>query len=595
MTISSVATLAVRKLRPLTINVCLALYLCHRLSHPTGSSLLEILVNVWARLDDYLSQILLIILAPYGDKYICDVEAILLSPLIKIISILAQDVVAIAGVAGLCRFIYCMCNFRSSELKDRCSHQIYEWIRPFVNTRIQKYSDKILIEADSMLGKDPNRTIRVSLPKDGLSNDIILRELTACADKENARCQSGKVSGTLYSVGREHSELMTKVYSLYQWSTPLKPGIWPRINQCEAEVVSMTANLLRGRPIGCVTSGGTESILLAVRAHLIYYGKRRGISCPEIICADSAHCSLNKACNLLNIRLRCIDCDDRHLYELTANRVRSYITCNTIMIFASAPSFPQGTIDPIDDLSALAMQYDIGLHVDACLGGFILPFCDGDIAPRIFDFRLSGVTSMSADTHKYGHATKGTSVIIFKSLELQHASYFPYSRWSGGLYVTPTVAGSRPGALIACAWAALVSIGEAGYKRRARLIVEASRRIADAIRSINGLKLMTPDPTIVVCFGSDEFNIYRLKDALSKMGWSLNPLQLPPALNICVTENIAVDELVRDLRAAVDEVKAEDSMQMVKGTATIYDAARILPSCVVENAMCRFIDASLVP
>ena len=359
----------------------------------------------------------------------------------------------------------------------------------------------------------------------------------------------------------------------------------------------MTSKILHGPPIGCVTSGGTESILTAVRAHLVCYGKQRGISCPEIICGSTAHCSLNKACDILGIRLVTIqlDYDDGHSYELKADKVRKHITCNTIMIFASAPAFPHGTIDPMDNLSALAMQYDIGLHVDACLGGFVLPFCDHKMVPQIFDFRLPGVTSMSADTHKYGHATKGTSVVVFRFLKLRHAAYFPCSNWSGGLYITPTLAGSRPGSLIGCAWAALVSIGETGYKEQARFIVDGARRIADAIKTIPGLKLMTLNPTIVVAFSSDEFNIYRVKDALSKMGWILNPLQSPPALNICVTENIAVDAFIHDLRAAVSRVKAEGLVQKASGTASIYNAVMTLPSSVAEYAMCRFTDASLSP
>ena len=249
----------------------------------------------------------------------------------------------------------------------------------------------------------------------------------------------------------------------------------------------------------------------------------------------------------------------------------------------------------------MALRYDVGLHVDACLGGFVLPFCsDDDTLPtQIFDFRLKGVTSMSADTHKFGHATKGTSVVLFRTMDLQHASYFPCSTWSGGLYITPTIAGSRPGALIACAWSAMVSIGESGYRRRAKLIVKAARRIAAEIESIEGMKLMTPDPTIVVCFGSDEFNIYNLKDSLSKMGWSLNPLQSPPSINICVTENLVIvlDEFLRDLRSAVDEVKGEVSMRQKKskGTGAIYETVKILPSGPIEYAMCKFIDATLVP
>ena len=515
---------------------------------------------------------------------------------------------------GLARFSYNVCHFRmiSKIWKDSISRRICHWIVysshsqvPFLHSKIRTISRDILKEADSMLKKDPNRITRTTLPKDGISHELVLDELTRCANRENERVNSGRVSGTLYAAGRQHSEFMTKVYGLYQWSNPLKPGVWPRVNQCEAEIVSMTANLFHAGPSSCslgsVTSGGTESILQAVRAHLEVYGKRRGITQPEIVCGSTAHCSLNKACEMLNIRLVVIGCDDGCSYTLKADRVARHITCNTIMIFSSAPSFPQGTIDPMEDLSQVALRYDVGLHVDACLGGFVLPFCSEDMfSPQIFDFRLKGVTSMSADTHKFGHATKGTSVVLFRTMDLQHASYFPCSTWSGGLYITPTIAGSRPGALIACAWSSIISIGEIGYRQRAKSIVNAARRIASEITSIEGIKLMTPDPTIVVCFGSDEFNIYNLKDTLSRMGWSLNPLQSPPSINICVTENLVIvlDEFLRDLRSAVDEAIDSASMQMqkkAKGTGAIYETAKMLPSGPVEYAMCKFIDATLLP
>ena len=580
------ATVLLRRIRPLAIKVGLVIYICHRLSDPTGTSLLPSLVNIFAQILEHATQIVRL------NRWN------LLLPLINIISTVTQDVVAIAGVFGLLHVGYFLYNFRLSDWKDLMLSTIFHSIRPFINKRLQKIANKILKEADSMLAKEPHRTIRLILPETGLADDLILNELKSCALKENTTCETGKISGTLYSVGNEHSELMCKVYQFYLWSNPLKPGVWPRVNQCEAEIVAMTAKILNlsGAPNGCVTSGGTESILTAVRAHVELYGKQRGITRPEIICGSTAHCALNKACEVLGVRLVLINCDEESSYELKAAAVQKHITCNTIMIFASAPTFPHGVVDPIDELSTIAKQYDIGLHVDACLGGFVLPFCQGEMTPRAFDFRLHGVTSMSSDTHKYGHATKGTSVVLFKSSELQHASYFAYSKWSGGLYITPTVAGSRPGALIACAWAALLSIGHSGYQQRARVIVEAARRIADAIKSIDGLKLMTPNPTIVVCFTSDLFNIYRLKDKMSKMGWSLNPLQQPAALNICITENLDVDEFIQDLRSAVDKVaKTDISAPNIGGTEMIYNTVSMLPPAAVEFAMHRFTDASLTP
>ncbi|KAL9183410.1 hypothetical protein ACHAXT_005197 [Thalassiosira profunda] len=589
-------TRAIRHLRPLALTAVFVICIFRRLSAPTGTSLLEDILTNWTELDERMSRT--IEFMSYGDGH-C---RFLLSWIAMVISAVAKDIVALTGMLGLLRAGYCLLNFGAAEWRDIFSRPFLDWLVhsegvPYVGAKLRELSDGIAREADAMLGKDPKRTIRSSLPKEGVTGERVLKELQGCAGRENAIVEEGKVSGTLYSGGARHSELMSGVHALYQWSNPLKPGVWPRINQCEAEIVSMTADMLHGPPVGCVTSGGTESILMAVRAHLVCFGRRRGVKFPEVICGSTAHCSLNKACQMMGVRLVTVDCDDSNSYELRAEDVRRRVTCNTIMVFASAPSFPRGTIDRIADLSALTVRYDIGLHVDACLGGFVLPFiCEEDIGIEAFDFRLPGVASISADTHKYGHSTKGTSVVLFRSLSLRRASYFPYSGWSGGLYITPTAAGSRPGAAIGCAWAALVSIGEAGYRRKAKVIVDGARKIAIEIQSIPELKPTTKNPTVVVSFSSDEFDIYNLKDALSKMGWSLNPLQSPPGLNICVTENIAVGEFLRDLREAVARVKAQSLTKPKKGgTAALYDAVRTLPSGLVEYAMCRFTDASLSP
>lgn len=196
-----------------------------------------------------------------------------------------------------------------------------------VDDKLRLLEDKIAKEADKMLKKQPDRKIRHKLPQQGLDHETIMRELNQCAQNENASCETGKVSGTLYAPsttsarGVAHSRLMSDVYSCYQWANPLKPGIWPRVNQCEVELIGMTANLFHGPNIGCVTSGGTESILLAVRAHWEYYGRRRGIAHPEVVCGTSAHCALLKACKLLRIRLVTLDCNDGTTFQLSARQV----------------------------------------------------------------------------------------------------------------------------------------------------------------------------------------------------------------------------------------------------------------------------------
>lgn len=265
--------------------------------------------------------------------------------------------------------------------------------------------------------------------------DVSTKYLTKRASCENRKWQDGLVSGTVYSGDAQHNALLDNVYSQYSLSNPLHADIWPSINQCEAEVISMTANLLNGNDtnvVGTTTSGGTESIIMAVRAHLKVYGEERGITHPEIICGTTAHAGLDKACEMFGIRLTKISCVDEEHFRLNSKKVETKISSNVIMIYSSAPCYPQGVIDPIQKLSTLANKYDIGLHVDACLGGFVLPFArmlaketnhkdKYNIPP--FDFDCPGVTSMSVDTHKYGYASKGTSVVLYRNKVRDDSKY----------------------------------------------------------------------------------------------------------------------------------------------------------------------------
>ena len=304
-------------------------------------------------------------------------------------------------------------------------------------------------------------------------------------------------------------------------------------------------------------------------------------------------------------------------------QVESAMTSNTIMIYGSAPNFPQGVIDPIEELSTLAIKYDIGLHVDCCLGGFILPFAKRlgfDIPP--FDFSLPGVTSMSCDTHKYGYAAKGTSVVLYKHEELRRAQYFTYPDWSGGLYATPTLAGSRPGALIACAWyvininfnkiwtnglnyihrkrASLMALGEDGFMIKAKKIMETTQRIAEKISSIKGIKVIGDTKAMIVCFASDELNIYRVGDAMAKLGWSLNSLQNPSCIHLCVTIPVAekADRFVYDLTQVVNELLQNDKNETAKGesgTAAMYGKVGSLPTGPVSELLKSYLDIMLTP
>ena len=390
-------------------------------------SLLELSIHYLLR----TRKVVLSSLAASNSKILSSLVPILRSSLK-----LLEDLLAVLWWSAMIRVVYCLYHYSYSEWMDWIVSRVFEMAKyyiPGVQFELDKQTQNFTSgQSDSILNKYPDRKLTLELPTKGRPHNEILKELEEYATKENQKWKDGKVSGTVYPSGndKEHTDLLCQAYKLYTWGNPLHPGFWPKLNQCEAEVIAMTSNLLHNTSqVGCLSSGGTESIILAIRAHLYYYAKRRNIVHPELICGSTAHAAVNKACEMFGIRQVVVDCNKEETnFRLLPVQVERRITSNTIMIYASAPTYPQGTIDPIAQLSEIAYRYDIGLHVDACLGGFVLPFCKD--AP-VFDFRNRGVTSMSADTHKYGYASKGTSVVLYRTKELRHGQYFTYPHWTG--------------------------------------------------------------------------------------------------------------------------------------------------------------------
>jgi len=266
-------------------------------------------------------------------------------------------------------------------------------------------------------------------------------------------------------------------------------------------------------------------------------------------------------------------------FRADVNAARKAISRNTVVIMGSSPSFPHGAIDPIEELSDLARQHNIGFHTDACLGGFFLPWAEklGYPVPK-FDFRLPGVTSMSVDTHKYGYAAKGTSVILYRGQELRHYQYYIATDWPGGSYFSPTFAGSRPGALSAACWAAMTSIGVEGYMNATKKILETADKIKQGIREIPELHLMG-DSLFVVAFASDALDIYKVLDQMTHKKWSLNGLHKPSCMHICVTlrhtQPGVAERFLEDLHEAVAYVKTHPEE---KGSmAPVYGMAATMP------------------
>lgn len=518
-----------------------------------------------------------------------------------------EDFLAVSAVWAITRLVYSLCHISPLQWHQIVKETALEWTMnhvPLVESAYDAVAEKTLEEEnhfESHMNKEANRTIHNTLPEKGLGPDATIQILTPYSQQENKKWTEGKLSGTVYQGDAAHTELNNKAFAAYTWSNPLHIGYWPKLNQCHAEVISMAASILHApQPAkGCITSGGTESIISAIRASLNYYGKKRGIVHPELVCGTSAHASVDKACEIMGIRQVRIDCSQGD-YRLSPAKVKAAVTSNTIMIFASAPTYPQGVIDPVEELSRIAQRYDIGLHVDACLGGFVLGFWDK--AP-VFDFRVKGVTSMSIDTHKFGYCAKGTSVVVFRDKKLRHALYFTFANWSGGVYATPTLAGSRSGALDVCAWASIMSLGRDGYKERANQIVTAAKIMAQAVEETPGVTLLNKNPSMVVCFGSDELDIYKVGKRMKKKGWSLNELQNPTCMHICVTVIVAqkAEVFAQDFKECVKEERlaTKGAVQKKKATAGVYGLSGGIPEEVkvhgLNHILKEFLDVALSP
>ncbi len=429
-----------------------------------------------------------------------------------------------------------------------------------------------------------------SIPATGVERGEILAEMESMAARETDAWRDGLVSGAVYHGDREHLAFLDRVLSINSQVNPLHSDIWPSAAKFEAEIVAMAASMLGPGEegiCGTVTSGGTESILLAVKAHR----DRAGLRKPEMVAPVTAHTAFDKAAAYFGVKLIRTSVDENSRADITA--VADAVGDNTILIVGSAPSFPHGAIDPIGALAALAAERGIGFHTDACLGGFVLPWAEklGYPIPP-FDFRVRGVTSMSVDTHKYGYAPKGTSVVLYRSRELRRHQYFTAADWPGGLYFSPTLAGSRPGALSAGAWAAMVSIGESGYLEATGQILETGARIRSGIGSIPELEVIG-DPLWVIAFRSDSVDVYRVMEKMRQAGWSLNGLHNPPAVHIAVTlrhtQPGVADRFISDLRKSVASVSGDPGK--AEGMAPVYGLAATVPvRSMVDDLLERYID-----
>jgi glutamate/tyrosine decarboxylase-like PLP-dependent enzyme len=395
------------------------------------------------------------------------------------------------------------------------------------------------------------------IPDEPRDRTEILSEIASMATREDATGDEGKVSGSLYSGDHEHYAYLGEVFSQFSHANVLQRDMYPSATKFEAEIIAMVLDLLNGDANACgvVTSGGSESLITALYTYR-EAARERGVTKPNVVMPITAHVALDKGAYWMDIEVRHAPLTDKYTADVAA--MAELIDDQTIALVGSAGDYGHGLIDPIEDIAALAAERGIGMHVDGCLGGLLWPWAEelGYDIP-LWDFRVPGVTSISADTHKYGYSIKGTSTLLYRDKDLRRHQYFTYPDWPGGLYLSPGLAGSRSGGLIAATWAAMVTTGRQGYLDAARGILETAATIRAGIDDMNGLQVIG-DPKFLIAFMADrdDLDIYLVNDALKKSGWRMNALQLPAALHFCVTRpntrpGIA-QAFLDDLQSAVD-------------------------------------------
>lgn len=415
------------------------------------------------------------------------------------------------------------------------------------------------------------------LPEHGRLREQILEELRAIAAQEDQVWEAGGCSGTMYCGDRDHYAFLTEAFGLFAHQNALQRDMCPSATRFEGEIIAMALDLFHGdaaaepHPAGIVTSGGTASITHAVLAYREEGREAHGVTRPNLIKPETGHPAFDKACQLFGIEMRHAPIDTATTL-VQVDAVNELVDENTVAIVGSAGNYGYGTIDPIAELGETALKHGVGLHVDACLGGYLLPFGEElgyAVAP--FDFRVPGVTSISADTHKYGYGLKGTSTLLFRDQALRNRCYFFMPDWSGGKYFSPGMDGSRSGGLLAATWASLISLGREGYRNYARQIFETSAGMQAAVRSHPELRVLG-EPTFLFAFTSDEFDIYHVNDEMKRRGWRLNGLQYPNALHMAVTrpqtQPGVADRFAADLAEAV--AYAREHGHQPAETAAVY-------------------------
>lgn len=413
----------------------------------------------------------------------------------------------------------------------------------------------------------------MKIPSRGLSEDSLFATLAAYQEGD-LDGRSGRAFGYTYDAGREAEALGKKAYGMFLSSNGLDPTMFPSLQRLETEVVRMAANHLRGEAgvVGNFTSGGTESIMLAVKAARDHArAQHPEVTAPEMILPETGHAAFHKAAHYLGVKVVQTPVD-KTTFRADVEAVRAAITPSTILLVGSASSYGPGVVDPIPELGALAQERGLWLHVDGCIGGFLLPYFRrlGASFPE-FDFTVPGVSSISMDFHKYAFAPKGASVVLYRNRELRRHQIFACSRWTGYTVVNNAVQSSKSGGPMAAAWAVLNFLGDDGYLALAKRTYETTRALCAGIARIPGLELLVEPDMSLIAFISREMSIFHVIDEMKTRGWYVQP-QLgfgghPAAAHLSVSPNHdrTVEAFLADLALSVEAARALPAPSLAAG------------------------------
>jgi sphinganine-1-phosphate aldolase len=365
----------------------------------------------------------------------------------------------------------------------------------------------------------------MEITRNGMTREAIFDKLAEFR-RNDIKWREGRTYGYVFDPGEDVLAVGKAAYNAFLSENGLDFTVFQSLLRLERELAAFGARHLQGddQVVGNFTSGGTESILLAVKAARDRYREKRPeIGHPEMILPATAHAAFHKAAHYLGVKAVTVPVDPQ-TFRADVDRVKAAITGNTIMIVGSAPSYAHGVVDPIADLASLAQERDLWMHTDACMGGFLLPYFRrlGETVPD-FDFTVPGVTSISVDLHKYAYTPKGASLILYRNKDYRRYQIFACSRWIGYTIVNNAVQSSKSGGPMAAAWAVLNYVGDDGYLEIARKKLAAVKKITAGIRRIEGLRLLTHPDMCLVSFTSDEVNVFHIIDEMNRRGWYIQP------------------------------------------------------------------------